>query len=365
MSDSRSIPWALALMLVLGLSAAACSDSGDSSDEGDGEDAALSEAVVDVDELTLDFDLSEQGGALTQALTGRPQALRDVVQARVTRTNQYVRALMGFIRDTVGTEPVVRKPGVRVWHVSKERAELTFAVGRRRGPNAAHFFYVLKAKPAGGRDQAYRAVMWGVFHKVAPHRGRGRMFLHFDRMKAIDPQFPVQGTAWLLFENLLPVKKITLLARNLAYQDEEPFSAAYQFGLTRAGVAGFRFFARADTRGGDARENLAVRAAWNVQGDGRADAVMWGGDLPVDEPIVGHECWSRDERTYLELSPDPDGLSFGTRDDCAAVFQEVLPGAPEPEDAAGSVEQPVQDDTFDIPEAPAEDEVEEEPEGLE
>ena len=357
MKRFRFLATLLVVALALAMIPACPKDSDDEGGpEGDSEDQEFDEALIDADDLTIEFDEGALTGVLEQALTGEPQELRETVRARVIRTNQFVKDLFTKIREIVAHEAAVRRPLLRGWGpFTKDGVEYRFWL--RKLLVGRHFQYLLTARP-GGDNAAFQGVLWGAFHRIAPFRGAGRMFLHFDRMQEIKADYPIQGTAWLHFQNLLPVKRITLLMKNVAYGDEEPVSAAYQFGRAANGLRGFRFLARADMRGGDAREFLAVRAGWNSEGAGRADAVMWGGDIAAaGGPVVGHECWSAPgQRVYLAVDPDPDSLSFGSPEECVELFREAY-DTPDPE----GVEEPVSDTDFDIEDMPAEDMVDESP----
>ena len=331
---------------------------GSADDEGDLQDQDFLEAVIDPGDLTISV---EDGAALTatlrQGLEGTPGELRDTVLSRVQRTNELVRDLFERMRHTVDeVEPSVKLPALRGWGpVLREGVQYRFWV-RRLG--AVRFRYHLQARPEG--DGAYKSVLWGVLHRRAPHKGAGRMFLHFDNMRQVEPDYPNQGTAWLLFNNLGPRRGHTLLMRKVAHGDEDPLSAAYQFGRGDA-LSGFRFLAHADVIGGPARELLAVRAGWNRHGDGRGDGAVWSGDVaPEDAPRVVHECWMDRERVYVDFEPDhPEVADVGTPEACPQLLAEAF-ATPEADEAAAATAD-TDDPTFTIDDLPAEEDVSEEP----
>ncbi len=355
MDIARRTPLSLALVLSLALGSSGC---GAGDDEGDATDQDFYEALVQPEDLEITV---QDGAALTatleQALDGSPGQLRQTVLERVQRTNELVRDLFERMCHTVEeVEPSVKLPTLRGWGpVLKDGVQYRFWM-RRIGP--ARFRYHLQARPEG--DEPYVSVMWGVLRRLAPHQGAGRMFLHFDNMRQVKPDYPRQGTAWLHFTNVAPLRGLTLLLHEVASGAEQPLSAAYQFGRG-AKLSGFRFLAQADVIGGPAQELLAVRAGWNRSGDGRGDGAVWSGDVaPEDAPLVVHECWLERERVYLDFEPDhPEAADEGTPESCPQLLVEAF-ATPEANEAAAAA--PDQsDDTFTIDDLPAEEEVSEQP----
>ncbi len=89
----------------------------------------------------------------------------------------------------------------------------------------------------------------------------------------------------------------------------------YDYGLTADGRVDFYLRFPHDVLGGgwtnlgsDAKETVTLDASWQLDGPGRGDAVVEGGDIPVGHHMSITECWDGSQlRTYysLDYTADP------------------------------------------------------------
>jgi len=336
--------WCVVLVLSLGLLAGCGEEETD-------EDQEYREAIVNPDDLTLS---TSEANALLAALEQglEAQTLRAAVVERVQATNDYLRVLFGKLEAFRGTEPSRTGKNFRIWGpATDEGVEYFFAVQRSGLSGVYH--YALTARAAGTAGKG-KAVLWGALKKVGPYKGRGRVWLAFDRMKTIKPDFAFGGGAWLHFENLLPVKKVTIGFKKFTSPEQpEELTAFYQYGRTGTGLHGFRFVAHTDVLGGAAKEKLAVRAGWVSAGAGRAAGALWGGDVAAGR-VVARECWDdAGAVVFRKVEPDQDPpLSMGSVDQCPTA-EGVAADFEAPADEAAAAGE-VSEDIFDIADLPTE-----------
>jgi hypothetical protein len=231
--------------------------------------------------------------------------------------------------------------------------------------------YLLSGRTAGdgatvdaGLDGgAYTDFMTGIFLKVAPKAGGGRMHLNLSALTDLKSEVDLDGSIHLLFANHKADKKARRILYRAIKKRSDPNDLAQSFGadlLRNVGVGGrFRSVAIAeDLLELEGTEALGLRVQWRTGEGGRADAVM-AHIAPDPRAILGaaHECWDSDglRTAYSDTiaANDAENPDEGDTSDCVTLVQEDVSEDAASEDAADTdpeVDEVLSDDAADVTE---------------
>jgi hypothetical protein len=262
----------------------AAADTGGTSDEVGLDD------VVNVDDL-----LSDIGGG-GGAKLGDPSTLWAQAKQTVKNTVDHIRVGVARIKDTVAnTKPEATgktKAGqpYAVWNKTKGGVDYRF-VAVRTAPKRLR--YVLFGK----KGALEKVLLTGVFVKVAPRVGGGRLHINITGANELGDAPWATGHIHVFFAN----HKATAHARRIVYRKfkkvDDKAGVPWNFGVDLIRFPGKGGRLRSMSVGNILQspatvEAAAMRVLWTVGLGGRADGVLvhlW--PKPVKLIGVMHECW--------------------------------------------------------------------------
>lgn len=228
---------------------------------------------------------------------------------------------------------------------------------------AGKFGFKLFAKPQGGADASYLAVLAGHLTRGdLPHRGRGVLGVDLDALKTVAPSFPGQGKLLNAFAHAGDQK--VLIYRLKGFTPDAslhaPVSAVF-YGHrvmptreTRVRTAVLADLYDPSGTGTSQDELVLSRLHWIPGTGGLAALAVMGGDIPADHVVLGRACWDASEQevfkqlvycqrpaspsTCASLLTDASGNSVpfeGDKTACAAALDVDTETAPAAADDTG------------------------------
>jgi hypothetical protein len=240
-----------------------------------------------------------------------------VVRAGV---NLVTGAVLGSAWIIVHTEPSSVEDGEAIWGPytdALDPATYRFRVTRVAD---AEYDYVLEGRPKASSDDGdYRALLSGHgYGKRHELHGEGELTIDLDAAHDLDPFAHQDDSGTVRIVHHLPhdLSQGDFLPRTiLAEVTPNPAVNPESFSVTSTanedGTGSLHVTANADVDDTKTTEleDIVVDSRWRVDGAGRADIVIAGGDVPADPGMVSAvECWGADfMRSYysdsLELEP--------------------------------------------------------------
>jgi hypothetical protein len=158
---------------------------------------------------------------------------------------------------------------------------------------------------------------------ATPVTGHGDFSIDFDAGKRVNPidSGDAKGTVAITYD--LDARHLDLVA-NGPDANGNPAQFTYAYNEAADGGGDMVFNANADAGGTSLAENIVIRSRWLVDGEGRGDARLAGGDLGSTEAIAS-ECWgSLFQRVFYT-----DNVNFqateGDIADCAFATPDLPP----------------------------------------
>ncbi len=233
--------------------------------------------------------------------------------------NALTFALLDIVDNIVANEPSRRAPGKRVWgpHFVQDKG-FTARFEMVRHDDGATFSYCLHVKPGGSLPGADDDVdcdvqtsargfvrflsgtfIAGVDDDHLAKSGQGTMLLEARNLPEGDDAF---FNALDSIEFSYDSTNGTDVALTIHFEDASIPPAASHFVRASDGSGTFQF--EVDMNIGDtatpAAEHVEIRAEWNADLAGRAEAVVTHGDVPAGEQFHVVECWDTTlERVYF------------------------------------------------------------------
>src|SRR5690606_12171163 len=122
------------------------------------------------------------------------------------------------------------------------------------------------------------------------HRGTGEFTIDFDAGELVNPVDNTPDTGNVLVTYDLAERVVTMHAEGAdALGNPGSWDYYYAENADRSGDVQFALDADID-ESGSLREQALIRSRWQADGQGRADAMVSGGDLG-DLTVTATECW--------------------------------------------------------------------------
>ena len=308
-------------LLTLSLTAVACG-VGTSSDPAD----EYRDASPSRQSLTLGVGTPK--AKKVQGLGGGPVSGLYLATAEVTRTiNAGVRDVLDRVEDIIKSPPAVIDQNHAAWGPITDPLSpmvLRFLVERDQGGMR----YVLQGKSKQADDSQYVGVLEGT-HLGDPSTGAvaGRFLVNRDALRGLngDPR-ETGGTAVEFARSELGDLAIRVGLMAVTGPDAQPpTNAVYVYNQVAGGDGAFEFQTQRDLNDNGVLEHTAIRARWNANGAGQAEAAALGGDLQQN---VAHlvECW--DTQFELTFRADSSGMNPPLGDPATCRFASQPPPAP-------------------------------------
>jgi hypothetical protein len=246
--------------------------------------------------------------ALEQQQTGAPEYLEGA-RMQVKALNTALKELVTRVVELSNGAVPESMPGDVLVYGPKDGANATWRLQVKK-TGAQRFAWKLEARPLGSTDDAaYRLVGAGRMARgEAAHRGRGTLGLNLDNYKAVVPGNTGQGKLLASFAH--PAAGGKALAYRLAAftpnpANHEPVSGAFVGhklvgGLTRIRVISSKNLPNVPNAT-EARETYISRVRFKPGVGGRADVVVFGGDVPQSQFYFGVSCWDAQEAEKFKL----------------------------------------------------------------
>jgi hypothetical protein len=315
------------------------------------DDMEYQESLPDVAGLSLEVNESsthegrlvaegfaEYAAALEQQQTGAPEYLEGA-RLQVKALNTALKQLVTRVVELSNGDVPESMPGDVLMYGPRDGADATWRLQVKK-TGLQRFAWKLEARPLGSTDDA-AYVLVGAGRMVrgeAAHRGRGSLGLNLDNYKAVAPGTTGQGRLLASFAH--PPAGGKVLAYRLAAftpnpANHEAVTGAFVGhklvgGLTRIRVISSKNLPNVPNAT-DAKETYVNRVRFKPGVGGRADVVVFGGDVPQGQFYFGVACWDAQESEKFKL------LRLCTRQENAAptctVVQESGARAACPADA--------------------------------
>lgn len=283
---------------------------------------ASESAALRADGLPGDANVTEE-----QSLSTVPEYLA-AARAAIQELNQTVRATLAPVTDLLATTGVATG-NVKLYGPA-DRGAATFRLYVKK-LGERHFAWKLEAKPAGGADSAYVAVMTGSIKQgELAHRGRGVVGIDLDKLAAVDSGAKGKGK---LFGAFAHVGEQKMLVYRLHDFTADPSAHAPVTGTLYGhkllnGETRIRVAAFADVVAGPAgAEFVLARLHWLPGVGGRADILVpekrpngqANGDEPAGKVMIGRSCWDAQEKEAFKLVLSCEAGKAPTSATCTVV----------------------------------------------
>ncbi|HEX8434003.1 hypothetical protein, partial [Archangium sp.] len=244
-----------------------------------------------------------------------------------------VKALNAALRDVV-TRVVELSNG----DVGEAQPGDVLVYGPKAGANATwrlkvkktgdkRFAWKVEARPLNSSDEAaYKLVAAGRLARgEKAHRGRGSLGVNLDNLKQVVPGSTGQGKLMASFAHTAGDDKA--LAYRLAGFTPNPANHDAVTGsfvgyklmpsrITRLRVVGQKNLAQTATA---AKENVVSTLRFKRGVGGRADVVVFGGDVAADRFYLGSACWDAQEQEKFKVLRYCTRGTAGQRPTCDQV----------------------------------------------
>jgi hypothetical protein len=351
----RSLRAAMTSVIAVGLFAAGC-------DTYSRDDILFRRGVPSVEDLALEppgakADEASDGEASAsvarRALDAcRDDSLRCTAQNIATSLNGLTRGLITIIDFVRLLPPTRRETGRRVWgphHNEREdrthRFEmvknldangdfdgtLTFCLHVARGEVEWRLRDPVDCSVVEDAESGLTLVLSGVItpgeeDSNAARTGSGTLVLDANRMAAISGDRGLLGVLDIQYDNTSDPKTISMAITDVEDAEENPIpdNAAYAFVGYDDGSGRFDFVVKTDLVrpnpfADSLLERFDIRARWQADGAGRAEAEASGGDIVEVDSWNVTECWDGGLSTTWRRSDDPSVTPIGNDEalDCA------------------------------------------------
>ncbi len=218
--------------------------------------------------------------------------------------NAVTRDVLGSVWLIVHTRPSTVGASYAQWGPHTDPLEpVTWRFRVERAANGA-YDYTLSGRPKSSRDDAdFRVVLSGTGYAASDERhGDGSFIVDLDAAKALDPLKHQDDSGTITITHELPrsiTRELGALPRTIS-ADLRPAGESWVHVVSRAnrdGSGTLDVDARADLdpSKSTALEDLSIQSRWRVDGAGRADVSIAGGDLPSTvDTVTASECWGSD-----------------------------------------------------------------------
>jgi len=265
------------------------------------------------------------------------ESLRCTTQNIATGFNGLTRGLLAIV-DAVRRFPATqREPGRRVWgpHFVREEdrtyrfemvknldandeydGSITFcfhaARGRVEGAWQDSLDCTIVDDPGSGLTRVLSGVIRpGEDDEGSARSGSGTLLLDANRMASVNDDRSLLGVIAIDYDNTSEPKTISMTITDVEDVDANPVpdNADYAFVLYDDGSGTFDFVLKSDFHNPNLfaeslLETLDIRARWQADGAGRAEASASGGDIMLGTWDVT-ECWDAELSTTWRRSDDP------------------------------------------------------------
>ena len=269
---------------------------------------------------TSTASIAERRGALQAGPAARAQYARwyGFTRAVTGGVNVVTGGVLGSVWAIVHTQPTTIENGEAVWGPHTEALKpVTYRFRVTRVADAS-YDYVLEGRPkSSSSDGDYRPVLTGHgYGKRHEQHGAGEFSIDLDAARELDPFEHEDDSGTVRIVHHLPhditsggdALPRTIVAEVTPNPAVNPESFTVTSTASEDGTGTLHLAAEADVDDADetrnALEDILVDSRWRVDGAGRADIAIAGGDIPADPGVVtAVECWGADfTRSYYSDS---------------------------------------------------------------
>ncbi len=226
--------------------------------------------------------------ALNARVDGDPAMTLQLLDPVVDALNGMTLQLLGVLDEIVSVPPDERTEDSRRWGPSYvSDVDLTYQLDVQFEDAQYHYEILLDAGDTGA---ATHPVMTGAYQPSGDTTGAGTFDLDGVVLSAMLPVSGVTGTLVVDHEIDASSLRIGMDLRGLQADDLDDLLVPDRYTYAEGEDDGqLCFLAPVDWAAGAAAEQLLVVARWDLDGGGRADGSLSGGDLASPIEIV--ECW--------------------------------------------------------------------------
>ncbi|MBI2378278.1 MAG: hypothetical protein HYV07_30030 [Deltaproteobacteria bacterium] len=252
--------------------------------------------------------------------------------------NASIHEAVAVIEDLVTkSQPTAREDNLRVYGpFSSGGAELVLTIARTATDTTLRptstsslavvlelFAYALRGRKQGAPED-WTVLLEGVYAPDPDFSGGlGRVALDFEAARGLGVNIAERGRFAIGYERA-ETERLELVAVSSPAAESSRPDVVYRFAGESSGAVDFQFGLRSDLHGdgagGSLLETLLVDARYRADRAGRADIVVFDGDLAT--PVFASECWSSSLlRVYFFGSVPELGPPYGSETDCADPFR--------------------------------------------
>jgi hypothetical protein len=283
-------------------------------------DTEYVESMPDLAGLSMEINEgADEGARLVAEGFGEYEA---ALQAQATAP-EYLEGARMSIRalNAVLKEQITRLVELTNGDLKESKPGDVLVYGPRDGANAnwrlqvkklgeRRFGWKLEARPLGSTDDtAFKVVSAGRMARgEVANRGRGTLGVNLDVLKQVAPNTPGQGKLLASFAHP-PAGGKVLSYRLVGFTpnatNHEPVSGAFVGHKLAGGLTRIRVVAQKDftslPNNTSAKETFVNRVRFKPGVGGRADIVVFGGDVPVNQIYLGAACWDPQEQEKFKV----------------------------------------------------------------
>lgn len=271
-------------------------------------------------------------------------SLRCTTQNISTMLNGLTRGLIAIV-DTVRLLPASRRePGRRVWGPHYAQREdrshrfemvknvdangdydgtVTFCLHAARGRVEARWRDPVDCSVVEDPESGLVLILSGVIRPGdedagSARSGSGTIVLDANRMASVNDDRSLLGVITIDYDNTSDPKTIAMTITDVEDVDANPIpdNAEYAFVRYDDGSGTFDLVLKSDMHNPNLfaesqLETLDIRARWQADGAGRAEASASGGDITEIDSWDVTECWDADLSTTWRRSDDPQVSPIG------------------------------------------------------
>ncbi|HWA75124.1 MAG TPA: hypothetical protein VG937_22455 [Polyangiaceae bacterium] len=305
------------------------------------------EALPVADSVKVAGPDADGGGSRSNGIEGSSSSLMaagDGANANVAKwyaftrnvrdgVNVVTRDVLAGVWVIVHSEPTTVAENQAVWGPYTEALDPATYRFRVERVADGEYDYTLEGRPkASTSDADYRAVLSGKgYGRLDARHGDGKFTIDLDAAKALDPSRHQDDSGTVTITHDLPPnisRQFGALPRTINAEVTPQGEAWIRIGsqANEDGTGAIHVDAHVDVDDSKATllEDVSVQSRWKVDGAGRADITVAGGDLPATIPMVSAtECWGEDfSRVFYS---DSVGFEANVGAATSCVYSEPAP----------------------------------------
>jgi hypothetical protein len=323
------------------------------------DDTEYVEATPDLSGVSLEIndEATDEGSKLTAAdlgvyeaaLNGQGPEYLEGARLQVKALNTALKDVVTHVVELSNGDVVEAQQGDVLVYGPKAGANATWQLKVKKTGDK-RFAWKLEARPLNSTDDAaYKLVAAGrLVRGEKAHRGRGTIGVNLDNLKQVVPSSTGQGKLMASFAHTAGDDKA--LAYRLAGFTPNPANHDAVTGsfvgyklmpsrITRIRVVGQKNLEQTATA---AKENIASTIRFKRGVGGRADVVVFGGDIAADHFYLGSACWDALEQEKFKVLRYCTRGATGQRPTCEQVSIAGTRAACPADDFLNDVDDPTQ-----------------------